>query len=161
MQTSYICIIYMYNIYCLISIHSGQRIQQCYAIFKMAGTLNKGAILWMHCIIVQGFNIGSGIGMEDGICRSFFYYKNRTSSNQTGKMLARRLPGSGLVFIKAKYSKFMANPRFTFYNNVAFSLTQGRGAQFSYFHAVAVVKSRLFSQKISLDIAILVLVPIL
>ena len=68
-----------------------------------------------------GFNIGSGIGME--YVGQFFIKKKRTSSNQTGKMLPRRLPGSGLVYIKAKYSKFMANPRFTFYSNVAFSLT--------------------------------------
>jgi hypothetical protein len=42
----------------------------------------------------------------------FFIKKKRTSSNQTGKMLPRRLPGSGLVYIKVKYSKFMANPPF-------------------------------------------------
>jgi hypothetical protein len=42
----------------------------------------------------------------------FFIKKNRTSSNKTGKMLPRRLPGSGLVYIKAKYSKFMADPPF-------------------------------------------------
>ena len=44
----------------------------------------------------------------------FFIKKKRTSSNQTGKMLPRRLPGSGLVYIKikAKYSKLMANPPF-------------------------------------------------
>ncbi len=42
----------------------------------------------------------------------FFIKQNRTSSNQTGKMLPRRLPGSGLVYIKAKYSKFMADPPF-------------------------------------------------
>ncbi len=42
----------------------------------------------------------------------FFIKKKRTSSYQTGKMLPRRLPGSGLVCIKAKYSKFTANPSF-------------------------------------------------
>ncbi len=47
----------------------------------------------------------------DGICRSVFN-PERTSSNQTGKMLPRRLPGSGLVYIKSKYSKFIANPPF-------------------------------------------------
>ncbi len=42
----------------------------------------------------------------------FFIKQKRTSSNQTGKMLPRRLPGSGLVYIKAKYLKFMADPPF-------------------------------------------------